>query len=157
MSNQVYITGVFNLKVRAFACFICIMLGCRISKNRYAPKLEYARFPGGDSALVSYIEKVRMPDIYLPDSTNFYNDSFFEEEMTLRIDTLGNINDTGYAIFAGFNIIYPDLINIINKMPKWQPATINDPKTIRNSKISDIVTLTIRYYYESKKPKQVFK
>lgn len=92
--------------------------------------------------------------IFLPDSLNDYNDSFYSEVMIFEIDSIGNVGEPGYAIWAGSLYVENDLENIMAHMPQWMPAYDSNFRSHKKRYLNFPAGLDIKYYYYSKRPSQ---
>ncbi len=147
-----YLIFVFAL-VAGFAFNSCFHR--KRAKNLYPNSVFYEpSFPGGKVAMDEFIRNHRDTNILLPDSLNFFDDSFFRMYTTFNIDTDGSIVNSHRIYDSGvYAYFHLEIDNIVKAMPKWIPAYEHNRKTGKKRPYKMITGFGVKYYYKNKKPK----
>ena len=113
-----------------------------------------AHFPGGEKALMEFIESNRDQTIRIPDSLNHNNDIFLTLHVALAIDEQGKITNVNHPVYGGDVHFTDEIDSLVKKMPDWIPAYITDTKTQKRNTIKSNAGFDINYYFEGKSQQQ---
>ena len=113
-----------------------------------------AFFPGGENALMEFIESNRDQTTRIPDSLNHNNDIFLTLHVALAIDEQGKITNVNHPVYGGDVHFTDEIDSLVKKMPDWIPAYITDSKTQKRKTIKSNAGFDINYYFEGKSQQQ---
>lgn len=122
-------------------------------RKGYKPSYYNANFPGGRDSLDLFVNKYRDPSVFIPDSINYSNDSFYIQYVHFDIDSFGHVGKPETGILEGLEFVQKDINNIVSKMPLWEPGyRFTDKKCTKKKLDNSYGSIEIKYYYYSKHP-----